>query len=41
LWSLLGHKAPAIDLNKIASIDVSYDQEAGTFTAVMKKQPWN
>lgn len=41
LWSMLGHKAPAIDLNKITSIEVSYDKEAGTFTAVMKKQPWN
>lgn len=39
LYSLLGHKAPAIDLTKIESIQVSYDKEAGTFVATMKKQP--
>jgi hypothetical protein len=37
LWSLMGHKAPAIDLNKIKSIQVSFDKEAGTFIATMKK----
>jgi hypothetical protein len=39
LWSLLGHKAPAIDLTKIQSMDVAYKKEEGTVTATMKKQP--
>ena len=39
LWSLVGHKAPSIDLSKIQSIQVSFDKEAGTFVATMKKQP--
>jgi hypothetical protein len=38
LWSLVGHKAPAIDLNKIKSIQVSYNRDAGTFVATMEKQ---
>jgi len=38
LWSLMGHKAPAIDLSKIESMEVSFDLLDGTFTATMEKR---
>ena len=38
LWSMLTEKMPKLDFSKLGPIQVSYDKEAGTFVAVMKKQ---
>ena len=37
LWSLLASKMPKLDFSRLGPIQVSYDREAGTFVATMKK----
>lgn len=38
LWSMLTKNMPKLDFSKLGAIQVSYDKEAGTFVATMKKQ---
>ena len=38
LWSLLAHKMPGLDFEKMEHIQVSFDPEAGAIVAVIDKQ---
>lgn len=38
LWSLASHKIPSFDPSAFETIQLSYDPQAGTFVATMKKQ---
>ena len=39
LWSLLTHKMPKLDFEKMGQIQVSFDREAGAVVAVIEKRP--
>jgi hypothetical protein len=38
LWRMLTKNMPKLDFSKLGPVQVSFDKEAGTFVATMKKQ---